>query len=119
LQVLKGSHLCGRIEHGRYGQQAGALPERVQEIAKRLPLVYVELNPGDALFFHSNLLHRSDPNTSEDPRWSLICCYNAASNVPEKTGFHGAYTPLEKWDDEKIRQVGRAQLDTLPQPAAT
>ena len=50
LQVLKGSHKMGRIEHGRYGDQTGAKRE----------LVYVELDPGDTLFFHSNLLHRSD-----------------------------------------------------------
>ena len=29
---------------------------------KRLELVYVEMAPGDVLFFHANLLHRSDQN---------------------------------------------------------
>src|SRR6267154_6248874 len=27
MQVIKGSHLLGRIEHGRYGDQTGADPE--------------------------------------------------------------------------------------------
>ena len=121
LQVLRGSHLVGRVEHGRYGQQAGAHPDRVKQIAERLPLVYVELNPGDALFFHCNTLHRSDANTSDDPRWSLICCYNAARNLPTNTGFHGAYEFLEKWDDDAICRVGEQQLARLTaakEPAA-
>ena len=31
-------------------------------------------------FFHSNILHRSEANTSDKPRWSLISCYNSLSN---------------------------------------
>ena len=34
--------------------------ERVHEALKRLELVYVEMEPGDALFFHANMLHRSE-----------------------------------------------------------
>ena len=84
LQVIQGSHHCGRIDHVLTGDQAGADRERVEEILKRrkLPLVYVEMEPGDALFFHSNLLHRSDQNKSENPRWAMICCYNARPQRP-------------------------------------
>ena len=39
LQVLKGSHHCGRIEHVLTGDQAGANLERVDELTKRLELV--------------------------------------------------------------------------------
>ena len=76
------------------GDQAGADAERVDEILKRLPLVHVEMEPGDALFFHANLLHRSDQNRSDKPRWSMICCYNAARNDPYKESHHPRYTPL-------------------------
>ena len=31
MQVLKGSHKMGRIEHGRFGDQTGADPKRVAE----------------------------------------------------------------------------------------
>ena len=51
LQVLKGSHLAGRIEHGDTGDQTGADLQRVSELEKELELVYCELNPGDAVFF--------------------------------------------------------------------
>ena len=72
----------GRVEHGRFGQQTGADPERVQAAKERFELVRCELEPGSAILFHCNLLHASAPNTSPDPRWTLICCYNAARNDP-------------------------------------
>ncbi len=106
LQVLRGSHLMGRIDHIPVGEQVGADPERVEEAAKRLELVYCEMNPGDALFFHSNLLHRSDQNKSPNPRWGLICCYNAARNDPYKETHHPRYHKLNKVPDEAIKEVG-------------
>jgi ectoine hydroxylase len=106
LQVIEGSHHCGRIDHVLTGDQAGADRERVDEILKRMPLVYVEMEPGDALFFHANLLHRSDQNKSEHPRWSMICCYNAARNDPYKEAHHPRYTPLNVVPDSAIREVG-------------
>lgn len=106
LQVLEGSHHCGRIDHILSGEQAGADLERVNELLTRLPLVYCEMQPGDALFFHPNLLHRSDQNRSEQPRWAMICCYNAARNDPYRESHHPRYTPLKKVPDRKIREVG-------------
>jgi hypothetical protein len=106
MQVLKGSHLMGRLDHRLTGDQAGADTERVHEACKRLELVYCELEPGDALFFHCNLLHRSDQNTSDTPRWSMICCYNAARNDPYKDSHHPRYTPLHRVDDSAIKEVG-------------
>jgi hypothetical protein len=106
LQIIEGSHHCGRVDHVLTGDQAGADRERVEEILKRMPLVYVEMEPGDALFFHSNLLHRSDQNKSEHPRWSMICCYNAARNDPYKEAHHPRYTPLKVVPDSAIREVG-------------
>lgn len=106
LQVLKGSHSMGRIDHVLTGDQAGADLERVHEAQKRLETVYVEMDAGDVLFFHSNLLHRSDQNRSDKPRWSMICCYNAARNDPYKEAHHPRYTPLSKVPDSAIREAG-------------
>jgi ectoine hydroxylase-related dioxygenase (phytanoyl-CoA dioxygenase family) len=106
LQVIPGSHRLGRIEHVLSGDQAGADTDRVEHILERLDLVYCEMQPGDTLFFHSNLLHRSDRNLSEHPRWSMICCYNARSNDPYKDSHHPRYTPLEKVADSAIKEVG-------------
>jgi ectoine hydroxylase len=106
LQVLRGSHLMGRIEHGRFGGQTGADPERVQYAMERLEVVPCEMEPGTGLFFHSNLLHCSAPNESPRSRWSLICCYNAAHNDPYKEHHHPRYTPLSKVPDSAIKAVG-------------
>jgi ectoine hydroxylase len=106
LQVLRGSHLLGRVDHVLTGEQAGADMERVSEAETRLELVYVEMDPGDVLFFHCNLLHRSDQNRSDSPRWSMICCYNAARNNPYKESHHPRYTPLSKVEDSAIRETG-------------
>jgi ectoine hydroxylase-related dioxygenase (phytanoyl-CoA dioxygenase family) len=106
LQVIRGSHRMGRVEHGKTGEQVGADEARVAAALERMELVYCEMEPGDALFFHANLLHRSDQNTSDMPRWSLICCYNTRHNDPFLTnGRHPNYSPLEKWSDERVRSA--------------
>jgi ectoine hydroxylase-related dioxygenase (phytanoyl-CoA dioxygenase family) len=102
LQVIKKSHKMGRVNHVLSGDQAGADMERVKEAKKRLEHIYVELEKGDAVFFHGNLLHRSDRNDSENPRWAMICCYNYKSNDPYKDSHHPRYTPLKKVEDSKI-----------------
>ncbi len=111
LQVIRGSHHCGRIHHQLTGQQAGADMERVTEILKRYEHLHVEMNPGDVLYFHSNLLHRSDQNDSENPRWSMICCYNARGNDPYKESHHPRYTPLDRLDDAMIKKIGVKRFD--------
>jgi hypothetical protein len=111
LQVLKGSHLLGRIDHTLTGDQAGAEMERVIEASKRLELIHCEVVPGDVMFFHCNLLHRSDQNRSDNPRWCLICCYNAARNDPYREAQHPRYTPLKKVADSAIKTVGLKRFE--------
>ena len=85
----------------------------MEKILERMEVVYCELEPGDAFWFHGNVLHRSDANLSENPRWSLICCYNAARNNPYKEHHHPCYSHLEKWPDSTIKEVGRAQWESM------
>jgi ectoine hydroxylase len=112
LQVIRGSHALGRIDHKLTGDQAGADLARVEQILQRLPLVYVEMEPGDVLFFHANMLHRSDRNRSDQPRWSMICCYNARSNDPYLESHHPRYTPLVKVPDGAIREAGARRFSS-------
>jgi hypothetical protein len=120
MQVIRGSHQIGRIEHQLTGDQAGADPKRVEQILQRLPLDYLEMSPGDVLFFHANLLHRSDQNRSENPRWSMICCYNAKHNDPYEESHHPRYTPLKKVPDAAIIEAGHRRFagkDSFLNPA--
>ena len=70
----------GRFDHVLVGSggvaQRGAELERGELASKQLEHVQVELQPGDAVFFHSNLLHTSAQNISDKRRWSMICAYN-------------------------------------------
>ena len=113
LQILKGSHKIGRIEHGTFGTQTGADPGRVALAKTHLEHVYCEMSPGTALFFHANLLHSSDPNQSRDPRWSLICCYNTRHNPCEDKPGHPSYKKLQKWSDDQVMKMGEAQWEKL------
>jgi hypothetical protein len=79
---------------------------RVVQLRRVIRPIPSRAQPGDALFFHCNLLHRSDQNSSPNPRWSLICCYNAARNDPYKESHHPGYTPLIKEDEGAILRVG-------------
>jgi ectoine hydroxylase-related dioxygenase (phytanoyl-CoA dioxygenase family) len=95
LQILKGSHVMGRVNHDRINEQTMANPEHVEAAVARFPLVYLELDPGDTVFFHCNLLHRSDANRSDHRRWNYIASYNTVENQPYKrVRDYGNYEPL-------------------------
>ena len=102
LQVIKGSHKMGRIEHGFAGEQVGASQHYVDLALKTMDLVYVEIEAGDALFFHSNTLHRSEANLSDRPRWSLISVYNRAGNIPYNEPSQSSTVPLKAVPDEAL-----------------
>ncbi|HEX8832736.1 MAG TPA: phytanoyl-CoA dioxygenase family protein [Abditibacteriaceae bacterium] len=80
LQVLRGSHQMGRLEHGRAGGQMGTDPERIAAVEKCFERVHVEMTPGSVLFFHCNTLHTSAANESDHHRRSFIVCYTGTSN---------------------------------------
>ncbi len=102
LQVIKGSHKMGRVNHGFAGEQVGADMVMVTNALNSMELVYCDLEPGEALFFHSNLLHRSEANLSDRPRWSLISCYCAQSNLAFNETSTSWKTPVDVVPDEAV-----------------
>jgi ectoine hydroxylase-related dioxygenase (phytanoyl-CoA dioxygenase family) len=101
LEVLRGSHHIGRINHLKTGDQKGADLTFVEEALKHHELVKVELKPGDTLFFHCNLLHKSNQNKSKHPRWAMIAAYCAQSALPFKDNELKVY-PLNVVNDDAI-----------------
>ena len=99
LKVLKGSHALGRIEHGVVAGQVGADQRYVDQAMERFELVECVMEPGDALFFHANLLHASGANNSERSRNVLLCCYNRQDNVAFAPNPTNANIPIDKLDD--------------------
>lgn len=102
LQVIKGSHKMGRVEHGFSGEQVGASQRFVDLALQTMDLVYVELQAGDILFFHSNILHRSEANLSDKPRWSLISCYCRASNLGYNPSSTTTLTAIDRVPDTAL-----------------
>jgi phytanoyl-CoA hydroxylase len=113
LQVIKGSHKIGRVEHGFSGEQVGASMRYVTLALETMEHVFVELNAGDALFFHSNLLHRSEANTSANARWSLISCYNRETNIGynESSSNSASTTPIDVVPDDALLTWEAGGLD--------
>jgi hypothetical protein len=122
IQVIKGSHKLGRVNHGFAGEQVGADMTMVDNALKTMELVYVEIEPGDALFFHSNILHRSEANNSDDPRWSIISCYSAQSNLAyneTSTAWQQAIdivpdTAILQWEPESLSNADFLKKENDP-----
>jgi ectoine hydroxylase-related dioxygenase (phytanoyl-CoA dioxygenase family) len=116
LQVIRGSHKLGRVNHGFAGEQVGADMVMVENALKTMELFYCELEPGDALFFHSNLIHRSEANLSDHARWSIISCYCSESNLAYNETSTAWKTPIDPIPDEAIlswKDESFAQVDFL------
>lgn len=107
LKLLRGSHKLGRLDHVQVtpGQNTTD-PERMPHILKRYPSVDCVLEPGDAVVFHGNTVHRSDQNRSDKRRWTFLCCYNAVSNDAYKTEDDRSFVPLDKVGDDAIKRAG-------------
>ncbi len=112
LQVVRGSHLMGLLNH----EDRDNFDARVKAAKESLGLVYCDLKQGDAVFFHSNTLHGSGPNNSASSRLMLFTSYNAASNEPvdgiigdNKKGRFMGITP----DERKFRPIEKVSDDVL------
>ena len=96
LQVLRGTQRLGRLDHVREDGQTNVARSHLDAALQRHEHVYVEMEAGDALVFHGNLLHRSDANNSDTYRWGYICSYNAVSNAPfARLRDYGNYEKLD------------------------
>jgi ectoine hydroxylase-related dioxygenase (phytanoyl-CoA dioxygenase family) len=98
LKLLEGSHKLGRVTHTSRGpSDSGADPKRLAFIQKALPEIAIELDVGDAVIFHANVLHASDDNRSTSSRMALLGCYNTKHNDPVWAAHgHPNYHPQTK-----------------------
>ena len=80
MQLYKGSHKLGRIQHVHIENQTGADPKRLAEIERHFEKIPAVMKPGAGLFFDCNTLHASSANNSDRHRRNFIMCYNALGN---------------------------------------
>ena len=117
MQFIPGSHRMGRIDHRADDSGFENFWPRLEKAKEILGLIHCELDVGDAVFFHCNLLHGSGSNETDSARPLLFPSYNAVSNapVPEAQGPNeeGAFMnisaaergfrPLQKLADDVLR----------------
>ncbi|MCE9589621.1 MAG: phytanoyl-CoA dioxygenase family protein [Planctomycetes bacterium] len=117
LRVLRGSHLMGRMTHGRIANQTGADMERLTKMMPFFEEVPAVMPPGAALFFHCNTLHASGQNTSDRHRRNFIACYYASAN-PQIGGPPPAQRVPCPVGAEDVIERYAAEHNLVPVPAA-
>ena len=110
LQVIRGSHHCGRIDHVLTGDQAGADRERVEEILKRpnLPARLRRDGPGRRpLLPPATCCTARDQNTSRQPALGDDLLLQRGAQRPVQGSHHPRYTPLNVVPDAAIKRGRR------------
>jgi len=106
-------HSTGAFENLNTIDNASHLDDEVNTLSKvvsKYPApISVPMNPGDVLFFHAHMFHRSYPNrTTDRMRRSYVCHYcNARSWVPWN---HGAPFEEDAANNLHILARGRTHL---------
>lgn len=105
MKLVRGSHHLGRVNHTRVGEAVGFDPQRLKLVLEQCETVPMELDSGDACFFHGNTLHASGPNLSGMPRTLLHCSYNTVLNSPYiiEEQEHHRYKPFTTVADQDLR----------------
>ena len=113
LELVKGSHHLGRIDHVPVPGEAQVVadPARMKHITQKHEVIPAELEAGDVVIFHSNVLHRSAQNRSEHRRWTFLFCYNRVDNDTVTRTDDRYYVPLHKVPDNAIKQAGLKLAD--------
>eukprot|EP00947_MAST-08B_sp_MAST-8B-sp1_P003521 g3521.t1 len=110
LKVVRGSHKIGRIDCLLEGNQRVVDPARIEEAIAQNEEVYVEMNAGDAVFFHGNTLHSSEGNPSDDRRMAFAAHFTAADNLmfvdSRTTGLNLHTRPMDPEPHARIKELG-------------
>lgn len=105
LEVIPGSHRHGVIGRGHL------LPAELEaQYAPARQIVTVDTQPGDVLFFHAGLLHRSGVNVSNAPRRAINAIL--MPGIAMHTGRQKPYPVLHGVGE--LRPADVAQLAAIP-----
>jgi phytanoyl-CoA hydroxylase len=102
LQVVPGSHRLEVLCPIRSDTSRSFTSETVP-VPPGMCVVHVAMDPGDVLFFHGNLIHGSEPNTSTDRFRTVIVGHYATGDAerisdwyPDAVSFDGRPVDLER-----------------------
>jgi ectoine hydroxylase len=115
-RVIPGSHRMGRMNPPQQIGAANAFRARLEHAKEKLGVVYCELNPGDVMFFHSNILHSGGANNTDTTRVVMFSSYNARANAPVSgaSGLNegGAFMNISK-EERAFKRLERVSDDSL------
>jgi hypothetical protein len=90
MSVLKGSHKLGLLPCTTHKPRAdGAtslVPVDIDRLAREYPEVHCVTDVGDVVMFDSHLIHRSNFNSSETPRFTGLARLALIDRVPDRAG---------------------------------
>jgi len=99
LRVYPGSHKNGLLEHREEHHQLTGERHWVCKVTPEIEGTETTFigEPGDAIFFGSLTVHRSDGNGSDRHRRAVIFEYDEKGNLPPRPGW-GTPIPAAEWD---------------------
>ncbi|MDH3641429.1 MAG: phytanoyl-CoA dioxygenase family protein [Gammaproteobacteria bacterium] len=81
LQIIPGSHAMD-IDRGRLDKDLFLRPELAENAALIAQARSVELDAGDAVFFHCRVFHAAGMNLTDQVKLSFVTTYHTAGNHP-------------------------------------
>ena len=84
LQFMPGTHKK-QYTNQRVDPSEGFANRLSEQELAGLPVETIDVEPGDAVFFHDQLVHGSYPNTAGTDRWSFIATYRDAAVKDDST----------------------------------
>ena len=93
LWVIPGSHRL-RLDRGRLDRDLFLRPELPENADLLNNARLLELEPGDALFFHCRLFHAAGRNESDRIKLSAVFTYHAGDNRPIPGTRSSQYPPI-------------------------
>ncbi len=91
IHVIPGSHKWGLLPHSEQGGKAKIFG--VEGYDDRADELTFEVNPGDCLFFHSRLLHKTGSNLSSDRHRRVMTVHFASSRC--RPAGENPYEPIQ------------------------
>lgn len=101
LHVIPGSHRQGLITHEPFVNTNGLAkwmipPQTLNELYGEHGIAVIEAEPGDALFFHTSLVHGSSHNISPHGRMICLVQMNTMSNEPRDVSMSAKEFNLQR-----------------------
>lgn len=105
LQVVPGSHRLPVLCPTK-GDTSVSFTSETVPVPADLTVETIEMDAGDVLFFHGNLIHGSDPNTTTDRFRTIIAAHYVVAEAKTVSQF---YFPAYRMDGSLVDDLGHSE----------